>query len=814
MIKSKLLEKFIKNLSGFVVVILLLISVRTFADSPSFPLISNLKNASEYFVGREKFLKDMHEFLFEHKKHHALVISGCAGAGKTQVITRYAELHKVNYEIIWWFDVNKDLDRQYRNFAKAWNRLVDKHYKDIAEQNFLQINLESGADHIVEEVHDRLKHTKLSWLIIIDSVKDSAIAIRDFPKHNNQGSGHIIISTQNSALHANVMRLTTLSREESIELLLKVTGENDINKANSLADTLGDYPLAVSAAGNFIAANSALNMDEYNRLFKTKRQELWEAENQLEMKRNELRGYKSTISTYFSMSINQIKKESALAYELFAIVSFLDSDNIPEDLLLQYVKENYGQDSIDIGFKNALSTLLKQSLLIRNYKNQKLINEVTNNNKPLFTTYEMMQLSMQDLLTLEEKQLYLNKTIIAANKFLSRNIYQLTNFLSEYSYFTAHIAALTKHAVDLELYNNDVLQLSLRELEYNLSSLGNNQKAEELISRVEKVSQHVSNQDNLSMLRFALMKSAFQGGNGNYEASLKEALYAYGLSKISLEDVSPDDKLMIYNRLARLYNITGNNVDAFKFAELGRKILDNTSTLRGHRQDFYRIMVKIYVDSGDFAKALEYSELTAVKLDSQKISPLSDISAHLINADILIRLGKYSQAMQKLNLLSQVISNSLPAEHLYKANIMTYISYVQTTLGLINAKQAIQTILAAQAMYKKLIGEAGYYKHRHVFMSYRFLGEIYERQKNYLKAEEEYSVGLKIISNIYGSTEQAKTDDLSNFYCQLAVVNIKLQRQKAALKYYDLHNQVFELNHPKSIKLMEYFVDNDVDLGF
>ena len=108
--------------------------------------------------------------------------------------------------------------------------------------------------------------------------------------------------------------------------------------------------------------------------------------------------------------------------------------------------------------------------------------------KSLFTTYEIMQLNMQDLLTLEEKQLYLNKTIIAADKFLSRNIYQLTSFLSEFSYFSTHIAKLIEHAVELKLYNNDVLQLSLRELEYNLSSLGNNQKAGELISRVEKIS--------------------------------------------------------------------------------------------------------------------------------------------------------------------------------------------------------------------------------------------------------------------------------------------------------------------------------------
>jgi hypothetical protein len=784
------------------------------ADIPSFPLMSNLKNSSEYFVGREEFLKKMHEFLFDKSNNYSLVVSGSAGVGKTQVITRYAELHKTSYDIIWWFDFNKDLGEQYKNFAMKWNKAINKYYKDVSEQNFLHINTESTSNaHIQDEVHDRLRNTKLNWLIILDNSKDSIITLRNMPKHDHKGYGHIIVSTQNSAHHPNVMHLDKLSREESVELLLRITGENDSKNANLLADTLKDYPLAVSRAGSFIASYSTIDIEEYNRLFLTKRQELWDAENKLRLQRAEFDSYKSTVFTTLSVIINEMKKESLLAYELLAISAFLDNENIPENLLAQYVKIEHGPSFGDLEFKNALAVLMKYSLLNRNYlnKNQKpKLNEQVDQ-ELLLSTHALIQFVMQDLLNEGEKKTYLHKAILATNHLLPNNIYSLTDTLTESFYLSSHIASLNKYATDFKVYNNDVMQLTLRALEYNLSSLGNNQDAEILISKVDEINKKLPDQENLLNLRFALMKSAFFGGKGNYPDSLKEALRAYEISK-ALPDTQPEEKLMIYNRLSRLYNVMGNNKEAFKYAELGREIVDSNKNLTGYREDFYRILVKIYVDDGDFIGALKYSETAATKLKPGQRSSLSDISAHLVNSDILIRLNKLKEAEQKLDLLAQVIAISLPKEHLYQANVIAYRSYVKAMLGKIKINQAIQEILSSQAMYKKLLKDEGYYKNRHTFMSHRFLGEVYEKQGNNIKAEQEYTTALKIITNIYEKSN-AKTDDLSDFYTKLAKINVKLQRPEKALEIYRIHQQVFGQQHPRSLELMEYFADNKVNVG-
>lgn len=900
--RTKQQKYFINLILSFVLTLLFLLgclfSTTCFAlDNPSFPLMSNLKNSTDYFVGREDFLKNIHDFFFnsdssDKKDNDSLVVSGAAGSGKTQVITRYAELHKTNYNIIWWFDLSKDLDLQYRNFAKKWNKMVAKHYQDIAEQQYLQIHLEStNTDNLREEIYERLKTTELSWLIILDNVEESVTALKDMPKHSKKSNknksnnnnnnnkleqdyGHIIISTQNSTHHQNVMHLDKLTREESVELLLKVTGESDIKNADTLADTLNDYPLAVSRAGSFISYHTAINMNEYNRLFLNKRQELWEAENKLRIQLAEFDSYKATVFTTLSMIINDIKKESSMAYGLLAISSFLDNEKIPEDLLIKYIKNECGQSAIDIGCKNALSILMRYSMLNRNYftnkkeKEESLkskpINTINNSNTntsmskskttthntqraSLFSTHELIQLVMQDLLSPQEKIDYLTKAIIATNNLLYNNIYCLTDQLYNSSYLIAHINSLLQYAKDMKLYNNDVLLLMLRSLEYNLTVMRNDRKAEKLLNKIEEFSKKLKDNDldDFIRMRLSVMRSAYLAWvKADYPTSLKEIQLAYELmqklqqastkrafftykNSPPTQAISLEDQLMIYTRLARMHNLMGNNLEASKYIELGKEIIKEADKLKlnlfGYKEDFFVSIAKIELDNGNYNQALEYYNLCVnnnsnnknqAKQEQEKKEQIlpSNISIFLINIDSLIGLGKYQEAMQKLDSLKAIV-DKLPEENFYKLSVMTYYSYIQAMLGG-NLTGAIKTSLSHQAMLKKYFGETNYYKNRHAFMSHKFLGEIYEKQGNHLKAEEQYSTALKILNNVYNNSNHSTTDKLSDIYSKLTMVNIKLNNIVDAIEYFKLHRHTFGNEHPRSQMLEDYFVDNQVDLGF
>ena len=807
------LRIFIKYFITCLYFILLFINIESFADGSSFPLMSNLKNSGEYFVGKEEILKNMHEFLFNKKKHHSLVISGSPGTGKTQIITRYAELHKNNYEIIWWFDVNKDLGEQYSHFARKWNKLVNKYYKDTLDQNFLQINLESmEIDKIIDEVHDRLRTTKLNWLIILDHVEDSATTLRDLPKHQPQGYGHIIIATPNDAHHSNVMHLKKLTREESIELLLKTTGENDRDKANTLAKTLNDYPLAVSKAGTFIASHSAIDMEGYNRLFTTKKRELWEAENQFRIQHDKSNDYNNTVFTTLAMPINEIKKESSLAYELLAVVAFLDSDNISENLLIQYFKANHPQSSIDIDFKNALSILMKQSLLSRDYQNQ--TSNDKSNKELVFTTHEIIQQVMQELLSAEEKISYLNQAIMATNQFSLNSHNLLTDFLDESSDLVLHANSLMKHAYELKLDSSELIKLKLCALEYNLYGASNYKEAERLMIAFENFDQRIDTLDELIKIRFIIIKSVFLAKvKGDYLASLEQAIYANDLNK-KLASPYSKESLMIYYRLAKLYSMLGDNQNAFKYIELAKEILDNNSELIKYQKYLFKILIQTYIYTGDYSSALKLSNSHLYILGHKKEILPQDVSMYLTNIDVLIRQGKYKDALNKLDQLSQIDeTSSITIKNTYKAHIIFYSSYVRALLGF-NLEQVINASLAAQDKLKQVLGKEQYYRNIYVSRSYSLLGELYEKQGDSLKAEELYNTGVEILTNIYSNKNHAATDDLSDLYMKLAIINIKLQRVEEALEYFILHRQIFTSDHHRSKKLAEYFIDNNIDLSF
>lgn len=513
---------------------------------------------------------------------------------------------------------------------------------------------------------------------------------------------------------------------------------------------------------------------------------------------------------------------------MLGIISFLDNKHISENILKEYFKQKYNKDN-NIEFTNALSLLMKYSLLNR----EKGLNHKTTTSKIeknenagktekdiFYETSELTQLIMQDLPSDKDKKHYLEDLTLIFNKLLLDNSPHYLNekIDSAQAHIISHIKALNMHAYELKLYDNKVFNLYLLELEHSIYNITSNKEIENLINKIEEVSKNISEPDNTLMLKYTLLKSEFLGSKADYTTSIQEALSAYELSK-KAENIKPEEKLMIYNRLARLNNVIGNTSEALKYADLSKKIVEQkennnlTQKLNDCRQDFYRIAAKIYVDYGDLDQALKYAIISTkeVALDNDSKIPLSDISANLILIDILIRLDHLKEAKQKLELLKKTINHSLPKEHIYQANIKSYISYVDALLGNIKIDQAIQENLAAQNLHKKLLGE-NYYKNRHVFVNHRFLGEFYEKQENYLKAEEEYSTGLKILTNIYNNDE-AVTDDLSYFYTKLAIINVKLQQPTAALKYLNTHHKIFGKKHSRSLQLVRYFVANKVDIG-
>jgi len=89
-----------------------------------------------------------------------------------------------------------------------------------------------------------------------------------------------------------------------------------------------------------------------------------------------------------------------------------------------------------------------------------------------------------------------------------------------------------------------------------------------------------------------------------------------------------------------------------------------------------------------------------------------------------------------------------------------------------------------------------------------------DKFSNNQDAEKLISIIEEISKHLYSANNHAATDELSYFYYKLAIINVKLQQPDEALKYLETHLQIFGIQHPRSIKLSEYFIDHHVDLGF
>jgi tetratricopeptide (TPR) repeat protein len=781
-----------------------------YAESAKFPLIWNIQNPNDYFVGRGLILEQLDQSFTADNKQ-IITIVGTAGIGKTQLAKRYSENYRQNYDIVWWFDSDKDLNEQFKKFATEWNQ--------INAQKTFQINLYLPPDEIVEQLKNHLRITKLNWLLVFDNVADKEQIVRYLPqKHNNTSYGNILVTSKNPFSWSNVMKLDKFTRTESIELITKITGKKDINHLNALAEILNDYPLAIAQAASYIKSHPSVNVEEYKNIFLTQRKELWDEENKKHERHAVFDGYEFTVFTTLSLTIKEIKKESPSAFELLVFCSFLDSKNIPKIFLKQYMSSTTNLSNLEQ--ENAISTLIKYSLIslnkVTNVNSASTIfpSEIINGLNSTFTMHEIVGLIIQDVLDEKEKNVYLKRALAIGAKFFPDKLELLEFLIKQYIFLLPNIEALTSKAVNLKISNNHLVVLYLRALEYHLTSKRDFAASTSIVNRIEELISKASDIDELSICRLHLMKCVlYAWRDSDYESGLKEAKKALKF----LEDKKdrPEELLMTYGRLTQLYSHLGDQENALKYANLGETVINNTSGYLGNKDAIYHSLAKIHMDGGRLLLAQKYTNksIEHVQINEGDLIMPGDLPPFLMEADILLRLGNYSEAKIKMDKLRKLSVDLLPTDSIIKTQIMIFHAYSTYLVKDNNYKSIVAIILNEQEMLKKLLADK-YYRHRLVGLSHKFLGDIYVKEGNANKALSEYIAALQVYQNNYNGSDQIITDEFSDLCAKLAVVNVNLQDNVTAQKYLDLHRRNFGHEHPRTNEIIQYMIDHDMVVGY
>jgi len=312
------------------------------------PPIFNLPHhRNPNFTGRQDLLAQLHSALTSGQPAaRTQAIHSLGGVGKTQLAVEYAYRHAAEYELVWWVRAEEPATLAADYAARAGP--LDLPEKDEPDQ------------HLVVQAVRRELGQRTNWLLIFDNAPGQKQVHPYLPPG---GAGHILITSRNPAWRgtANPLTVQVWKRDESVAFLLKRTRKTDEAAADTLAEALGDLPLALAQAGAYISETDA-SLTEYLDLFRTRRTELWEEE-------HPPLGYYHTVATTWSLTMEQIGKESPAGANLLNLCAFLGPDDIPLSLLSEgkeHTPEPLSTTVTDpLAMNKALKALRQYALLER-----------------------------------------------------------------------------------------------------------------------------------------------------------------------------------------------------------------------------------------------------------------------------------------------------------------------------------------------------------------------------------------------------------------------------------------------------------------
>ena len=282
--------------------------------SPTQPPIWNVPHSpNTNFTGRGSLLDGLREALMSGQPAAVTqAISGLGGVGKTQLAVEYVYRHIQDYSIVWWMRAEEPaaLASDYAALAQK----LELSEKDATDQGAIR-----GAVRQWLEQHE-------GWLLVFDNTPGPSEVREYLPK---AATGHVIITSRSPtwAGVARPLRVEVFDRAESVDFLLRRTGQPDEDAAEALAEELGDLPLALEQAGAYMEATGR-PLSEYLEMFRASQLKI--------LKRYPpATDYEETVATTWELSFQGARAASPASAGLLRLCAFLAPDDIPKDLLGQ-----------------------------------------------------------------------------------------------------------------------------------------------------------------------------------------------------------------------------------------------------------------------------------------------------------------------------------------------------------------------------------------------------------------------------------------------------------------------------------------------
>jgi tetratricopeptide (TPR) repeat protein len=280
---------------------------------PSFPgalpSVWNVPQRNPNFTGRTDSLNRMREAMRSTLTVHSL--RGMGGVGKTQLAIEYVHRFASDFDVVWWIPADKP-ELIPQRLAELGTAL------GVTGRRAAQVSMVAT---VLEALRSRQR-----WLLVFDNANDPRALHPFLPS----GQGHILITTRNtgfSVLGA-VLDVDVLDRAESVALLRHRLPTATAEQAETLAELLGDLPLAIEQASAYLEAATGLSVDDYVIVFRNRAAEV--------IGRGQVIDRQETLTTLWDLSLTALGNQNTAAVQLLDLLAWMAPEPVPPDLFTKH----------------------------------------------------------------------------------------------------------------------------------------------------------------------------------------------------------------------------------------------------------------------------------------------------------------------------------------------------------------------------------------------------------------------------------------------------------------------------------------------
>ena len=560
-------------------------STTTPAAEPEYPsastLVSNLPNRNKYFTGREDILDKIYAGF---KSSPVVSVIGLGGIGKTQISIEYAYQHASDYKLIWYF--NADSDEDCREFAR---RVIG--LDNASEVDFVTVK------RVLDDWFR--KNSPNQYLLIYDNAEGCTDLKKYLPP--NYGKSHILINSRERLIGIVAERLpaTVFSTTDSVSFLQKRIPTADTHDAQTLADALGDLPLALECAAAYIEEKD-YTLPQYLKLYE---------QHHLRVLNNPAASteYDKTIMTVWNATFESISKEAEhdaltkAAFQLFKLCACCASDDIPLQFFIDGRNEapqplrDYLDPNDTPSHDEIISRLIRYSLIT--------MRRIDDN--ALISVHRLIQAVVNH--GFEQNKEWVDCCLRIAGSVFDYE-YGTRKEFDEFTLNMPHVIEITRHAAVSMMDDDSQIKIALlySKIGKGLRSQGDYPKALEWYYKALAIYEKVLGAEHPDTATTYNNIALVYHAQGDYPKALEWYFKALAIFEKALGAEHPDTATT-YNNIALVYKAQSDYPKAlewyYKALEIKEKVLgaEHPSTATT-----YNNIAGVYYAQGDYAKALEW----------------------------------------------------------------------------------------------------------------------------------------------------------------------------------------------------------------